>query len=74
MTVANADLHRIELAIYSTDDAGRAHVREWLRHQIAKNNEKWPTTLGDELLQMQGEQRAFARLFNLIVNGPKIKE
>jgi hypothetical protein len=74
MSVAREDRHALEVAVHAARaDAGGNAVRDWLYSRRDEINTKWYTLSGDELLQAQGEARAWARLIKLIEQGPQIK-
>lgn len=72
--IAKKEQHELETSIYNSQGAVRDLFHRWLRLHVDKNNNDWPLRTGDELLQLQGEQRAFVRLLNVIETGPKYKE
>ena len=63
-----------ERTIHSTrHDAGVRAMHQWLIGRRDELNHRWPTTAGDELLTMQGEAKAVAKLLAVIETGPKTK-
>ena len=72
--IAKAEQHEQEARIHACrSEAGLAAMYAWLCTRRDALNAKWPTAVGEELLQMQGEARVLAKQIRLIEQGPSIK-
>ena len=75
MALSNPEKHALELGIFQLrSEAGMQKFREWLLNRQSYLNSQWPSAVGDELLQMQGEAKLLQKQLKLLENGPTFKE
>lgn len=74
MSILKQEQHEAEVMIHgSQHEAGVQSMHKWLMGRQEWINKEWIGLVGEDLIRMQGEARAVARMVKLIEVGPTIK-
>ena len=66
-----AELHELHKHIRSyRHEAGVRSVYDWANYEQGQLNQKWPTLMGDELLQAQGAAKLLDKIKKMLETDP----